>query len=70
MKLLVKDPFVEFVAEFKLLPWNLRKEILSDYTDKTEIERLRSLYRDIVNESVDVDEWKSLYKTLQIIDSN
>lgn len=70
MNILSKEPFDYFVGEFKSLPWRLREEILSDYPQKTEVERLRALYKDLIEDIVDADEWKTLYKTLKAIDPN
>jgi len=64
MKLLIKDTFVEFVGEFMKLPWQVRKDILSEYSQGSVEKNLRCLFEDIVNDVVDPSEWKSLLKDL------
>ena len=64
MKLLIKDAFTEFVGEFMKLPWEVRKDILSEYPEEAVSDKLRSLYKDLLDEIVDPDEWKNIFRDL------
>jgi GTP1/Obg family GTP-binding protein len=61
VKLLKKNPFIEFVGEFKSLPWEMRKAILDDYPEIKDIDKLHALYKDLIDEIIDPDDWKSLF---------
>lgn len=64
MKLLIKDAFTEFVGEFMKLPWEVRKDILSEYPEMSTTQSLRCLYKDLLDEIVDPDEWKNIFRDL------
>jgi hypothetical protein len=65
VKLLIKDPFTEFVGLFKKLPWEIRSNILEIYEGENDTEKLRSLYRDVMDETIDPDDWKSLLDNIE-----
>ena len=70
MKLLKKTPFVEFVATFLEIPFEIRNDILVAASDEVPYtstnEKLFHIYEQVYDKSVDDDTWSGLFKELGV----